>query len=162
MSDVLRYRAPRESGGAAVDLSDLVVEVCESLELLSLRRRVALDVDVPPYTMVHGDGGSFRRLVEMLIAAALQATPGGRELVVTGGSDEADVTLEVADRRAVLAPRQEGEPVGEALVAVPEMRRLLADCGGTLRVAQAAAGALAWTLQVRRAPGAEADTRRAA
>jgi light-regulated signal transduction histidine kinase (bacteriophytochrome) len=158
MSEVLQFPAHAEP---AVDLSDVVQEVCAALETQGLRRQVELEVDVPPYTMVSGDRERFRRLLELLVTTVLESTPPGRSVVVIGSNGETAVELEVADCRAVLAPRRPVETT-EATGRADELRQLTAGCGAELRMTQGAGGGLAWTLRLPRRPGAENDSRQAA
>ena len=82
------------------DISDLLQEVCDALERDSLRRRVPIEVDAPPYTMVRGDRRQLRVLLIRLIGNALSASPAGSQIVVTTYSNEDGVEVEVADDRS--------------------------------------------------------------
>lgn len=162
---------PPHSGAdlAEFDISDLLQEVCEALERESLRRRVPIEVDSPPYTMVRGDRRTLRLLLTRLIGNALSASPPGGEIVVTAYSDEQGVEVEVADDRS--------QPVevliDSGLVAVAgagdarplpwsEVQQIAAACGGRISVAPCPEGGIAMSVQFPRLADADAGSRRAA
>ena len=169
MSNLLSFPPQPESDLPEFDISDLLQEVCESLERESWRRRVPIEVDAPPYTMVRGDRRTLRLLLIRLIGNALSASPPGSEIVVTAYSDEEGVEVEVADDRS--------EPVelliGKGLATVAgagdarsmswsEVQQIVAACGGRISVAPCPEGGVAMTVQLPRRSDGDKSSRRAA
>ena len=97
MGEVLRF-TPRDGTVApSFDVSDVIGEVCEALELRSFRQGVQFEVDASPYTMLHGDRAQFRTVLQLLLAQTLEVTPRGSDLVITAYGDEHGVEVEIAD-----------------------------------------------------------------
>ena len=149
------------------DISDLLQEVSDSLERESLRRRVPIEVDAPPYTMVRGDRPRLRVLLTRLIGNALSASPAGSQIVVTAYSDEDGVEVEVADDRSESVELLLGEGLaagaGEARpMSWSEVQQIVASCGGQISVAGCPEGGLAMTVQFPRVTDEDAGSRKAA
>ena len=169
MSSLLPFPPQSAADIAEFDISDLLQEVCEALERESLRRRVPIEVDAPPYTMVRGDRRTLRLLLTRLVGNALSASPAGGEIVITAYSDEQGVEVEVADDRS--------EPVelliDGGLVAVAgagdaqpmswsEVQQIAVACGGRISIAPCPEGGVAMSVQFPRLTDADASSRRAA
>ncbi len=169
MSSLLSFPSPSSADIADFDISDLLQEVCEALERESLRRRVPIEVDAPPYTMVRGDRRTLRLLLTRLIGNALSASPAGSEIVVTAYSDEQGVEVEVADDRsepvellidsglAGVAGAGEARPMPWS-----EVQQIAAACGGRISVSSCPEGGVAMSVQFPRITDADTGSRRAA
>ena len=151
------------------DISDLLQEVSDALERESLRRRVPIEVDAPPYTMVRGDRPRLRVLLTRLIGNALSASPAGSQIVVTAYSDEDGVEVEVADDRSETVELL----IGAGLPAVAgagdarpmpwsEVQQIAAACGGRVSVVPCPEGGVAMSVQFPRLGDADESSRRAA
>ena len=149
------------------DISDLLQEVCDALERESLRRRVPIEVDAAPYTMVRGDRRQLRVLLIRLIGNALSASPAGSQIVVTTYSDEDGVEVEVADDRSESVELLLGEGLaagaGDARpLSWPEVQQIVAGCGAQISVADCPDGGVAMTVQFPRLTGEDGGSRKAA
>jgi K+-sensing histidine kinase KdpD len=151
------------------DISDLLQEVADVLELVSLRRRVPIEIDAPPYMMVHGERRQLRGLLIRLIGNALTANPAGSQIVVTAFSDEDGVEVEVADDRSESAELLLSEglaAIAESGEARPmpwvEVQQIVAACGARISVSGCPEGGVATTVQFPRVRGKDAESRKAA
>ena len=97
MGEVLRFSPRDGSEDPTFDVSDVIGEICEALELRSFRQGVQFEVDAPPYTMLQGDREQFRTVLQLLLTQTLDVTPRGSDLVITAFSDGQGVEVEVAD-----------------------------------------------------------------
>ncbi|NLF69694.1 MAG: HAMP domain-containing histidine kinase [Candidatus Anammoximicrobium sp.] len=169
MSSFLPFSHQSEADVGEFDVSDLLQEVGEALERESLRRRVPIEIDAPPYTMVRGDRQTLRLLLTRLISNALSASPPGGEIVVTAYSDEQGVEVEVADDRSESVELL----IDSGLVAVAgtgdvrampwsEVQRVAAACGGRISIAPCPEGGVAMSVQFPRLSDADTSSRRAA
>jgi K+-sensing histidine kinase KdpD len=103
MNTILPFLRSNPAGDSSFDLSDVIHAIHEAWEQPCFRRGVDLDVDVPPYTMLHGDRGQFRAALELLIGQAVEVTPRGGGLVLTVYGDDRVVEVELADSGQGLA-----------------------------------------------------------
>jgi signal transduction histidine kinase len=171
MSNLLPFPPHEHPGGEPFDLSDLVHEVCRSLEAESLRRRVDIEVDAPPYTMIRADRGQMERALQRLLEGALAATPAGGEIIVTTYSDDDGVELEVADSSSgyvqqLSCQTSDGPESAWDNVAGQdawsEVRRIVANQGGQISVADCPEGGVAFTIQFPNSDDSDAESRKAA
>lgn len=169
MSSLLPFPPLSAAEAAEFDISDLLQEICEALERESLRRRVPIEVDAPPYTMVRGDRRTLRQLLMRLIGNALSASPVGSQIVVTAYSDDEGVEVEVADDRSETIDVLIGS--GLATVAgagdarpMPwsEVQQIAAACGGRVYATPCPEGGVAMSVQFPRLTDADESSRRAA
>jgi signal transduction histidine kinase len=149
------------------DISDLLQEVCDALERDSLRRRVPIEVDVTPYTMVCGDRRQLRTLLIRLIGNALSASPAGSQIIVTTYSNEDGVELEVADDRSESVELLLGEGLaagaGDARpLSWSEVQQIVAGCGAEISVADCPDSGVAMTVHFPRLTGKDGGSRKAA
>jgi signal transduction histidine kinase len=149
------------------DISDLLQEVGDALERESLRRRVPIEVDAPPYMMVRGDRRELRVLLTRLIGNALSASPAGSQIVVTAYEDEDGVEVEVADDRSESAELLLSEGLaataGDARpLSWLEVQQIVARCGGQISVAGCPEGGVAMTVRFPRRTDEDAGSRKAA
>jgi hypothetical protein len=151
------------------DISDLLQEVADALEYESLRRRVPIEIDAPPYMMIHGERRQLRMLLIRLIGNALSTNPAGSQIVITAYSDEDGIEVEVADDRAESAELL----LSEGLAAIPgggeprpmpwlEVQQIVAACGARISVSGCPEGGVAMTVQFPRVTDEEARSRKAA
>ena len=154
MNDVLRFRPPTGSDDPSFDVSDVIGEICEALELRSFRQGVLFEVDVPPYTMLHGDREQFRTVLQLLLAQTLEVTPRGSDLMITAYSDEHGVEVEVADSGTGIAHlfAQPASAFTAGLVGqkkarnASDLNRLIAALGGDIHVQDCPDGGAAITV----------------
>jgi signal transduction histidine kinase len=154
MGEVLRFTPRDGSEDPSFDVSDVIGEICEALELRSFRRGVLFEVDVPPYTMLQGDREQFRTVLQLLLAQTLEVTPRGSDLVITADRDEHGVEVEVADSGTgiahLFAPPASAFTTGlagqkKARNAL-DLSRLIAALGGDIRVQDCPDGGAAITV----------------
>jgi K+-sensing histidine kinase KdpD len=148
------------------DISELLQEVAEALDHESLRRRVPIEIDAPPYLMVHGERRQLQQVLFGLIGNALGSSPAGTQIVVTAVADEHGVEVEVADDRsesAELLVREGLAPVaGTGPMSWSEVQQIVAACGARISVLGCAEGGLATTVDFPRLTNADAGSRKAA
>src|SRR5687767_10158693 len=79
VNDLLSFTAHRQPHWQTFLVSDLVNEVCESLEPQLEAQMIHLDVDVPPNTLLTADREMFRRAILNLVLNAIDAMRSGGE-----------------------------------------------------------------------------------
>lgn len=149
------------------DLSDLLQEVCEILERDSVRRRVPIEIDAPPYTMIHGDRRQLRGLLLRLIGNAVAASPAGSQIIITAYSDHDGIEVEVADNRAecvdLLLDEGLAGGVGDTRpLSWSEVQDLVAECGAQIFATDCPDGGIAMTVQFPRWTDDQGGSRKAA
>jgi signal transduction histidine kinase len=166
MNAVLPFPSHGESPSQTLDLSELIHEVCDDLDTKRVASRVSIEIDAPPYTMIHADRARLRQTIENLLLATFAASPLGSDVVLTTFSDETGVELEIASGGAF--------PVDGAASAVPllsaadrqgvwsEIRRTVNRDGAEISVGDCPDGGLAFTLHFPREAGESDNARRAA
>lgn len=170
MSDVLRFLPHGEPTDQNFDVSDLIQEVCESLDTQSVRRGISIEVDAPPYTMVEGDRERLWAVLEQLFSGVLEATPISGGVVVTAYSDdEHGVEIEVAGSRSdsfeqfksrgvSAGTANEDQQAAERLSS--EVRRIVATSGVEICASECPEGGVAFTIQIP--PSTDNESRKAA
>lgn len=154
MGEVLRFVPRDESDDPSFDVSDVIEEVCGACELRSFRQGIQLEVDAPPYTMLHGDREQFRTVLQLLVAQTLEVTPRGSNLVLTAYSDEHGVEVEVADSGTGIAhlldPPQSAFAAGmtgqKKARNASDLSRLVAALGGDIHIQDCPEGGAAITV----------------
>ena len=154
MDEVLRFTPRDGSEDPSFDVSDVIGEICEALELRSFRQGVQFEVDAPPYTMLQGDREQFRTVLQLLLAQTLEVTSRGSDLVITACSDEHGVEVEVADSGTGIA-HLFAQPASAFAVGLAgqkkarnasDLSRLIAALGGDIRVQDCPDGGAAITV----------------
>lgn len=154
MDEVLRFTPREGSEDPSFDVSDVIAEICEALELRSFRQGVLFEIDVPPYTLLQGDREQFRMVLQILLAQTLEVTPRGSDLVITAYSDERGVEVEVADSGTgiahLFAPSASAFAAGLAgkkkARNASELSHLIAALGGDIHVQACPDGGAAITV----------------
>ncbi len=172
MSDVLRFLPHGEPTEQSFDVSDVIHEVCESLDPQFIGRGIDIEVDAPPYTMVDGDRDRLYVVLEQLLAGVLGATPNGGSVVVTAFSDdEHGVEIEVAGGRSESFEqyKSQGLPAESAkedgLTAErlsSDVRRIAATSGVEICASECPEGGAAFTIQIPPSTDTDSGSRRAA
>jgi hypothetical protein len=165
MSELLQFSPHGTPPSPEFDLSDLVPEVCDALERESLRRRVSLETDIPPYTMLRADRDKVRLLLSRVLSTVLAIAPPGSDASVTGDSDEDGVEIEVALSGARMRSQLGGKTLpspDEIRAAWSDVRRLVVELGGQLSVAEPGQSGIVCTLQFPRLADADAQAQKAA
>jgi signal transduction histidine kinase len=83
---------------AAVDVTRIVSEIADLVDVTARRKRLELDVDLPsgPVT-ARGDAAEIDRLVANLVSNAVKYTPDGRRVAIRVSRSDDRVRIEVAD-----------------------------------------------------------------
>jgi signal transduction histidine kinase len=83
---------------AAVDVTRIVSEIADLVDVTARRKRLELDVDLPsgPVT-ARGDAAEIDRLVANLVSNAVKYTPDGRKVAIRVSRSDDRVRIEVAD-----------------------------------------------------------------
>lgn len=97
VNDLLSFTANRPPQWQSFLVRELVDEVCESLDPQISAQGVTADIDVPPNMLLSADREMLRRALLNLVLNALDAMPGGGDLIITGLATFAGFELEVAD-----------------------------------------------------------------
>lgn len=170
MSDVLRFLPHGEPTDQSFDVSDLIQEVCESLDTHCVRRGISIEVDAPPYAMIEGDRDRLWLVLEQLLIGVAEATPSSGNVVVTAYSDdEHGVEIEVAgsksesfeqfkSREQPNGATDEDGQADERLTT--EVRRIVATSGVEICPSECPEGGSAFTIQIP--PSTDSESRKAA
>lgn len=106
VNDLLSFTAHRQPQWRSFLVCSLVEEVCESMAPQLDAQDIAVDIDVPPNTVLTADREMIRRAVLNLVLNAMDVMPNGGELVVTGYDGARQFELEVADSGPGLTAEQ--------------------------------------------------------
>jgi signal transduction histidine kinase len=143
---------------------DLVQEVALSLADRLAAQAIKLIVDVPADQSVTAQRHLFRRAVESLMLAAVEAMPHGGSLVATSVAKSGAIELEIADTGPALTERQLREVFemppsparGGTGWALAVVRRIADMHGGSVTAANCPEGGVAFTLRIPRPAALEA------
>ncbi len=97
VNDLLHFTADRDPAYEAVPLADLVDEIVTSLGPQLAAQAIAAEIDIPDHVRITADPDMLRRSVLNLVLNAMDAMPGGGELVITAYEGPYEVELEIAD-----------------------------------------------------------------
>jgi two-component system, sensor histidine kinase len=90
---------------ASVDIGGLLAECVDSIRPLALAKRLAIRAQVPgDCGTVRGDAARLRQVFNNLFSNAIKFTDEGKEIGVTAGKGEAQVTIMVWDRGPGIPP----------------------------------------------------------
>ncbi|TWT77211.1 Sporulation kinase A [Posidoniimonas polymericola] len=106
VNDLLSFTAHRQPQWRSFLVCSLVEEVCESMAPQLEAQDIAIDIDVPPNTVLTADREMIRRAVLNLVLNAMDVMPSGGELVITGYDGVRQFELEVADSGPGLSNEQ--------------------------------------------------------
>lgn len=170
MSGVVPFPPHGRPADQTYDVSDVIHEVCESLESQSLGRGIAIETDAPPHMMVEGNRQRFHGLLERLLACALEATPTAGGIVVTAEDDEECVEVEVAhsgtgfieDLDSVLAAPNAAGRTRESDEGPSELDNIVDASGGMVCVSQRSEGGTTYTITIPRSSDEDSGSRKAA
>jgi len=164
VNDLLQFTSNQAPCRETFLLDQLVRDVCDALSPQLFAQGIKADLDIPPHLLVTADRGMLRRAILNLILNALDAMPGGGEIVVTGTRGAAGVELEVADsgpgvpgdvEQRLFEPffttKSGGTGLGLAIV-----ERITAAHGGRVRASNCPQGGAAFTIHIP-AQGTEAS-----
>jgi signal transduction histidine kinase len=159
---MLPHRNSRSWG--TFPLLELVEQVARSLAGRSAAQAIDIVIDVPADQVVTAQRQLFRRAVENLMLAAVEAMPQGGSLVVTSVAKPRAIELEIADTGPALTDRELGE-VFEMLPAAARggtgwglavVRRIAEMHGGSVTAANCPDGGVAFNLRIPRPTALEA------
>ena len=158
VSDLLNFTANREPQRAYFSVRDLVHEICDALQPQLDAQGIQLSLDVPRDASAYADREMVRRAILNLALNAIDAMPGGGELVITSYDGPTGLELEVADSGPGLSPDQlarmfdpffttkaTGTGLGLAIV-----QRIVEAHGGSLTALNCPEGGAALTLALPR------------
>ena len=166
VNDLLSFTAHREPQWRTFIVQDLVDEVFESLAPQMEAQGIEVSLDVPPHTVVTADRDMLRRAILNLALNAIDAMPGGGELVVTSYAGRGGLELEIADSgpglpqadlARVFDPFFTTKPSGTGL-GLSIVHRIVEAHGGRITAMNCPEGGAAFTIELppRRALGVAA------
>ncbi|QDU88239.1 Sporulation kinase A [Pirellulimonas nuda] len=106
VNDLLSFTAHRQPSWSNFLVCELIEEVCESLAPQLQAQGIDVELDVPPNTLVSADREMIRRALLNLVLNAMDAMPGGGELVATSFDGPRGFEIEIADSGPGLSPEQ--------------------------------------------------------
>lgn len=170
MSGVVPFPPHRKPADQSYDVSDVIHEVCDSLESQSLGRGIDIETDAPPHMMVDGDRQHFQELLGYLLSGVLKITPTGGDVVVTADEDEEGVEVEVAhsgtgflgafDSQA--AAPSAADHTRESDEGPSDLDSLVDASGGTVRASRRPEGGAIYTITIPRSSDEDSGSRKAA
>ncbi len=138
----LEFARPPRLAPRAVDLRDFLQSAGEAARALAASRGVALDVDAARAGEAEADPGQLRQVLDNLLRNAIEATPPGGRVLLTGTSSGRGHAIEVRDTGAGIPPdvlprvfdlyfttKPEGTGVGLAV-----SQQIVSAHGGTIEV----------------------------
>jgi K+-sensing histidine kinase KdpD len=151
MSRLLPFPERPSSGGASFDAGEVLQELAESLEVRAMRKRVTVEVDATPYTMIEGDQAAARRVFQQLLLDAIDATPAGRAVVVTVYGAREGVEVEIAEGGVVRVDTPHARATTAAEAGREhrwrELQQLVAGLGAQLDINECPDGGTAYTVR---------------
>jgi two-component system phosphate regulon sensor histidine kinase PhoR len=112
-----------------VQLSDVIERCVEISELNATRKRITLEVDVPPHLpLVHGDASLLRDVVQNLLDNAVQYTPESGRVRISAHADTREAVVSVDDT-GIGIPLADQERIFERFYRVDAARSR--EAGGT-------------------------------
>lgn len=165
VNDLLSFSANRPPQWGDFLVCSLVDELCDSLRPQFDAQGVEIELDIPPNSVLHADRELIRRAVLNLMLNALDAMPGGGQLVITSYDGAHGLEIEVADSGPGIDPslqkrlfepffstKEKGAGLGLAVVAHAAEAH-----GGEVTALNCPEGGAAFTIKIpRRALGAAA------
>jgi signal transduction histidine kinase len=156
VSDLLHFSSDREPDLRRFDIAELLDEVCQSLAPQLVAQGIAAEIDCTQDLALVADRDMLRRAVLNLLLNALDAMPGGGQLVITACRSRRGVEIEVADSGPGIDPafvsrlcepffttKASGTGLGLAIVD-----RIVEAHGGRVVVANCPEGGAAFTLHI--------------
>jgi signal transduction histidine kinase len=156
VNDLLHFTAHRDPQSQIFPVRPLVDDILESLAPQLEAQRIHVHCDVPPAHEIWADRDMLRRCVLNLALNALDAMPGGGELVITSVKGPSGFELEIADsgpglsdevRRRMFEPffstKSSGTGLGLAIVG-----RIAEVHGGKILARNCPEGGAAFTLRL--------------
>jgi signal transduction histidine kinase len=156
VGDLLHFSSQRDPRRERVDVPGLLHEVLQSLEPQLQAQGIQVQVDCAQGTAASVDADMLRRAVLNLLLNALDALPGGGELVITVCKSAAGLEIEIADSgpgvplplldklfEPFFTTKGGGTGLGLAIV-----ERIAAAHGGRATVANCPEGGAAFTLVI--------------
>lgn len=170
MSGVVPFPPHRKPADEGYDVSDVIHEVCESLEPQTLGCGVDIDVDAPPHMVVEGNRQRFRKLLESLLCGVLETTPTGGDVVVTTDDDEESVEVEVAHSGTGFFEKLEpqaavasaADHTRESDDGPSKLKSIVDASGGMVRASQRPEGGTTYTITIPRSSDEGSGSRKAA
>jgi len=154
VGDLLHFSSQRDPNRTTVCIAAMLSEVCQSLAPQLDAQNVRAAIDCPPNLQAQADLDMLRRALLNLVLNALDALPGGGEIVLTAVRSPQGVEIEVADSGPGVAPPLldrlfepffTTKPCGTGLgLAIVE--RIAAAHGGRIAVTNCPEGGAAFTL----------------
>ena len=165
VNDLLSFSANRQPQWSNFIVCSLLTELCESLRPQFEAQKVALEIDVPPNTVLNADRELIRRAILNLMLNALDVMPSGGELVITSYEGLTGLDIEIADSgpgipdgldkrlfEPFFSTKEKGAGLGLAVVAHAAEAH-----GGSVLAMNCPEGGAAFTIKIpRRAMGAAA------
>ena len=154
VGDLLHFSSQRDPRCERLHLRQLLAELVQSLEPQLAAQTIPTHLDCPVHLRATVDPEMIRRALLNLLLNALDALPGGGELVITACTTQAGIEIEMADSGPGVPP-----PLSERLfepffttkgggtgLGLAIVERIAAAHGGRATVANCPEGGAAFTL----------------
>ena len=164
MNRLLPFRSRPGADDPCFDLKDLLSEVVEAQEQERPDRTLRIQLDSPPYVMVHADRERLRRVFTDLIISHLEGGAADSQVLITVYCEEAEVEVEFE----MLAGGAKGYLLheGGADMRIPfwisKIHHWLALDGASMRVVERSHGGSAYLIQIPRPRGSGSNASQAA
>jgi signal transduction histidine kinase len=160
VGDLLHFSSQRDPRCQRLPIRTLLAELLQSLQPQLAAQNIRTYLDCPPHLRATVDPEMIRRALLNLLLNALDALPGGGDLVVTACTTSAGIEIEIADSGpGVPAPLAERlfEPFfttkgGGTGLGLAIVERIAAAHGGRATVANCPEGGAAFTLILPQQP----------
>lgn len=158
VNDMLNFTAERNTKFEPVAVRPLLDDIARGLAPQCLAQGIRVAIDAPRGLVVEADRDALRRTLLNLVLNALDAMPGGGDLVLTAVDCRGSVEIEVADsgpglseeaRRRAFEPFYTTKPSGIGL-GLAIVQRLMEAHGGGINVCNCPEGGAAFTVRLPR------------
>lgn len=105
VNDLLQFTSPKQAERRPFVVADVLRDVCESLSPQLSAQRIRCEIDAPRNLVFSADAAMLRRAVLNLALNAIDAMPGGGELILTACRTQHGLEIEVADSGPGLSDR---------------------------------------------------------
>ena len=150
-------RADASTSTLAVDLAETVEERLHAWQAFAQEHGIELRDELEPFT-VRSSPDRLARVIDNLVANAVEASPPGRSVTVSSSRSDAWVELHVVDEGLGMSPEErehafdrfwKGRPGGGSGLGLAIVRRLVSSDGGEVELLAAPGGGIDAVVRLR-------------